>query len=132
MLKTALVLAALSVSSFAIATDTDYEPITPAYTVPTYTTPTYTDPAYTAPKTTYDWQTGNSYTTTTTGSDTHVRGLNTNTGSTWNTTIDSSGNQRGVDAKGNVWQQNKATGTYINSNGKVCTGKGAARVCTGG
>lgn len=137
MIRPALLLAALSASSLALATDTYYKPVTPTYTapvysVPTYTVPTYTAPTYTAPKTTYDWQTGNSYTTTVNGANTTVRGFNTNTGSTWNSTIDASGNQRGTDSRGNVWQYNKATKTYINSNGRVCVGEGAARVCTGG
>lgn len=132
MLKTVLILAAMGVSSLAFATDTYYKPITPTYTAPVYTAPTYTVPTYTAPKTTYDWQTGNSYTTTVNGTNTTVRGFNTNTGSTWNSTIDANGNQRGTDSRGNVWQHNKATKTYINSNGRVCVGEGAARICTGG
>lgn len=90
------------------------------------------DPYYTTPKTTYDWSTNSSYTTTY-GYDgaATVSGSNINTGATWNTTIDKQGNQRGTDADGNLWQYNKATGSYINSNGKVCIGKGATRVCTG-
>lgn len=133
MLKTALVLAAMGVSSLAFATDTYYKPITPTYTAPVYTAPTYTAPTYTAPTTSFNATTGSTYSTTTRANgSTHVIGTNANTGSTWNTTIDASGNQRGIDAKGNVWQHNKATKTYINSNGRVCVGEGAARVCTGG
>lgn len=78
----------------------------------------------------YDYRTGNSYNTYNSGSNTHVRGNNVNTGSSWNTTIDNNtGNARGFDSQGNSWNYNNSTGNYNNSNGHGCTGKGAGRVC---
>ena len=83
--------------------------------------------------TTYDYNSGNSYTTSQGfGGNTIINGFNSRTGSSWNTTIDANGNQRGMDSKGNTWNYNSTTGTYFNSNGKICTGKGASRICTGG
>ena len=84
--------------------------------------------------TTYDWQSGSRYTTTTRpNGEATVRGYNYNTGATGNTTIKPDGKQRGTDAAGNPWTYNPATGSYMNyGTGQMCTGKGAARVCTGG
>jgi hypothetical protein len=78
---------------------------------------------------TYDYKSGNSYSTTQSGSETQVRGYNSSTGESWNTRIDKNGNQHGSDAQGNYWNYNNSTGTYYNSNGKTCYGKGAARTC---
>ena len=64
---------------------------------------------------------------------TTVHGANAGTGSQWNTTVDRQGNQNGVDASGNAWNYNKNTTTYMNSGtGKMCTGQGMYRMCTGG
>jgi hypothetical protein len=60
---------------------------------------------------------------------TNVGGFNPSSGSQWNTTIQPNGDQRGMNSKGNLWQYNQSTGSYLNSNGTVCVGKGAARVC---
>lgn len=80
----------------------------------------------------YDPSTGNSYnyyTNPYTGQTT-VRGYNGTTGSQWNTTIQPDGNMRGQDADGNFWNYNDSTGSYYNyGSGKICTGKGAYRVC---
>lgn len=80
---------------------------------------------------TYDWQSGNSYTTTTRqdGSAT-VRGNNYQNGTSWRTTIEADGRQRGTDAKGNQWRYNPQTKTYQNfGTGEFCRGEGARRVC---
>jgi hypothetical protein len=93
----------------------------------------YQPPTYQAPKTTntFDWQSGNSYTTTTKpngGAD--VRGMNLNNGSMWNTQIDPKGNQRGTDADGNLWTYDARSKTYMNlSTGKMCMGEGMGRIC---
>jgi hypothetical protein len=47
----------------------------------------------------------------------------------WNGTVQTNGDQRGIDGKGNTWNYNAGSGTYMNSNGKMCVGQGAARVC---
>lgn len=77
----------------------------------------------------YDWKTGNSYNTYKSGDTTYVQGYNTNTGSSWNSKIDSSGNQSGTDSEGNYWQYNSGSKVYTNSNGTICTGSGYSRVC---
>lgn len=81
-------------------------------------------------RTHYDWRTGNSYRTTPNydGSST-VRGFNTQTGSTWNTRVQPNGNMRGTDSRGNQWNYNARSGSYVNSNGTTCFGKGYGRVC---
>lgn len=111
-----------------------YTPTYPTYTTPTYTAPTYptyTAPTYSAPTRTYDYRTNSTYTTTPQyNNSTEVRGYNYNTGSQWRTTIEKDGDMRGTDAEGNLWQYNKSTKTYINTNGKICTGSGATRVCS--
>jgi len=97
----------------------------------TYTSPTTA--TISAPRTSssYDWKSGNSYTITRNYDGTvTVNGLNVRTGSTWRTTIDSSGNMRGTDKNFNPWSYSSSTGTYINyGTGKVCVGQGAARTC---
>lgn len=89
-------------------------------------------PAPTTPRagSTSDAQTGNAYNwNRSLDGSTNVRGLNSNTGSQWNTTIQPNGNQRGTDNHGNQWNYNAGSGTYTNSNEKVCVGQGVARVC---
>ena len=73
---------------------------------------------------TYDYKTGNSYTTI----GNSVYGNNARTGSTWNS--HTYGSQSfGTDSKGNSWNYDHNTGYYNNSNGKTCFGKGALRTC---
>lgn len=69
----------------------------------------------------YDWQSGNStYTTPTYNGGARVQGFNSRTGNNWNTNIDRRGNMQGFDSRGNSWNYNRSTKTYMNSNGKVC------------
>lgn len=98
------------------------------YRAPSYSTPTYQAPRTT---TTYDWQSGNSYTTATRpGGGATINGYNMNTGSMWNTQIDQRGNQQGTDANGNMWNYDARSKTYMNyGTGKMCTGEGYARIC---
>ena len=78
----------------------------------------------------YDWKTGNSYNTySNPGGGTHVQGFNSRTGSSWNTTIQPNGNMNGFDSKGNYWNYDKNTGSYFNSDGTYCFGKGQSRTC---
>lgn len=79
----------------------------------------------------YDWQTGNMYNTTQDSmGNTDVNGMNTHTGSTWNTTIEQNGDMHGVDSDHNYWNYNNATGYYHNfGTGETCIGKGYARSC---
>ena len=109
----------LALSLVTVAASADpYEVYQPVY------------PTYTPPTTTYDYSTGSTYITTPQYNSTEVRGYNYNTGSQWRTTIEKDGDMRGTDAEGNLWQYNKSTKTYINTNGKICTGSGATRVCS--
>jgi hypothetical protein len=80
---------------------------------------------------TYDWQSGNMYTWSRQfDGSTHVRGLNSRTGTNWSTTIQPNGNMRGFDGGGNFWNYNDATGLYQNFGmGTTCVGKGAGRTC---
>ncbi|MGI2045926.1 hypothetical protein [Shewanella oncorhynchi] len=83
------------------------------------------------PTTTYDWQSNSSYSTTQNyDGSTDVRGYNYSTGSMWNSTIETDGDQKGFDSNGDYWSYDKGTGTYLNTNGTICTGNGAARICT--
>lgn len=79
---------------------------------------------------TYDPQSGNAYTThrQQNGGAT-IYGNNVQNGSTWNTRVQPNGNATGTDANGNMWNYNARTGSYMNSDGTTCFGKGAARVC---
>lgn len=77
----------------------------------------------------YDWQSGNIYNWNRIGGSTHVNGMNLNTGSQWNTTIQHNGNMNGFDSRGNSWNYNAATGAYMNSNGHGCVGHGYGRTC---
>ena len=61
-----------------------------------------------------------------------MNGLNPRTGSMWRSTMQPDGSQRGTGSNGNTWRYNIQTGIYTNSDGTICTGKGYARVCTGG
>lgn len=73
---------------------------------------------------------GNRYTTSTdVYGNTQVQGRNVYTGSTWRNTIESDGDQRGIDSNGNSWRYDAQSGFYSNSNGKTCFGKGALRTC---
>jgi hypothetical protein len=115
---------------------------TPSYTGPSYgyrpPAPTYSPPAPSyrppTPTTTYDYQSGNRYTTTPQyGGGVTVRGSNLNTGTNWTTRVTPDGRQSGTDASGAYWTFNPSTGTYFNyGTGVHCTGTGAARVCSGG
>lgn len=58
-----------------------------------------------------------------------MNGYNYNTGSTWKTQIEPDGDMRGYDADGNYWRYNSDSGSYWNSDGTTCFGKGAARTC---
>jgi hypothetical protein len=115
-----------------------YQQPRPLYRAPSYELPSLTPPpTYTAPplpssRTTYDWRSGNTYTTRKGfNGDTEVSGFNANTGSTWNTTIKPDGSMNGYDSKMNPWSYDATTGTYINyGTGKMCFGEGAARVCS--
>lgn len=131
-MKLAHCIASLAFLSFAAASDPSST--YPIYTSPVYTTPTYqtyTAPAYVPPKTTYDYDTGNSYRTSRQADGTtKVRGTNLNTGSTWDTTIKTNGDMRGTDSNGDIWTYDKSTGSYSNTNGKICTGTGASRICS--
>lgn len=83
------------------------------------------------PKTTYDYQSGNLYTTSPTyNGGVRVQGSNMNTGAMWNAEIDRKGNQRGTDSSGNYWTYDQGSKTYMNlGTGKMCTGEGYARIC---
>ena len=83
-----------------------------------------------APRTTFDYSSGNMYTTTPSydGGAT-VRGSNLNTGSMWTTRIQPNGDMTGTDSDGNIWQYNRSTGSYMSSDGTVCMGTGALRQC---
>lgn len=83
------------------------------------------------PQSSYDWQSGNAYRTQPRpDGSTTVYGNNYGQGTSWQTTIKPDGRQTGTDADGNMWTYNPQTGTYLNlGTGKMCTGKGAARVC---
>lgn len=93
----------------------------------------YTPYGQTRPSTTttYDWRSGNRYTTTTNGDGSAtVRGNNYENGTHWRTTIQPDGQQRGTDADGNMWRYNPQTKTYHNfGTGQICTGTGYGRVC---
>ncbi len=82
----------------------------------------------------YDWRTGNRYEIEhhddAFEQDTHVKGYNLHTGSSWETTIDDDGDMRGRDADGNSWRYDESSSLYQNyGTGKTCVGRGAARSC---
>lgn len=95
---------------------------------PLYGGPADQPPA--APRSTYDWQSGNMYTTIPQyGGGAQIYGNNLNTGSFWSQRVEPNGNQSGVDSHGNVWNYNAQSGAYTNSNGHGCIGEGYARTC---
>ena len=60
----------------------------PSYELPSLTPPTYTTPPLPSSRTTYDWQSGDTYTTRKRpNGETEVSGFNANAGSMWNATI---------------------------------------------
>ena len=78
----------------------------------------------------YDWQSGNQYTVTPQyGGGVRIQGFNSQTGSMWNQTQNPNGTYNGMDSQGNFYSGDHRTGSYFNSNGTVCFGSGAARVC---
>ena len=76
----------------------------------------------------YEYQSGNSYNTSTFGDTTTVRGYNANTGSSWSGQYRSDGSSNGIDSNGNMWNES-ASGSYYSTDGTICYGKGANRVC---
>ena len=78
----------------------------------------------------YDYKTGNSYSVQERwDGSTHVNGFNARTGSTWNTDIRPNGDMSGRDSNNNYWNYNRSSGSYHNSDGTNCFGKGAFRTC---
>ncbi len=78
----------------------------------------------------YDWRSGNRYNWNHNfDGSTDVRGSNVNNGSQWRQTIMPNGDQRGIDSRGNSWRYNNSTGSYWNSDGTMCWGKGQFRQC---
>ena len=125
-----LVLAAL-VAAPGVASAQYYQAPTYGYQAPkapTYTAPSY---GYQAPKTTYDYSSGNMYTTTPNyNGGANIQGSNLNNGSMWNTQVKPNGDMSGTDANGNYWNYNSSTKTYNNyGTGRMCTGTGASRIC---
>lgn len=82
-------------------------------------------------KSTYDYKSGNSYTTRKDSlGNTNVDGYNLETGSSWNTQIKKNGDMKGTDKNGNHWNYNKSSKTYYNyGTGTMCTGEGESKVC---
>lgn len=78
---------------------------------------------------TYDYQTGNSYTIEHDQDETRVRGNNYGNGTTWTQTQRRDGTYSGIDSRGNYYQGNQS-GYYMNSDGTICVGNGAARSCS--
>jgi hypothetical protein len=91
----------------------------------------YQAQTYQAPRTTYDYNTGSTYTTTPMyGGGAQVNGYNSRTGSTWNSTYQSNGQMSGTNSKGQYWTGNSQTGYYHNyTTGRTCYGTGYARTC---
>ncbi len=59
-----------------------------------------------------------------------MRSFNYNTGSMWNTDIDSRGSMRGFDADANYWSYDSGSKVYMNyGTGRMCIGEGYARSC---
>ena len=77
----------------------------------------------------YDWRSGNSYNWNRDSSGTDLRGFNAQTGSMWIGRYNSDGTFHGMDSRGNVWNYNANTGSYIGSDGHGCVGTGYARSC---
>jgi hypothetical protein len=111
------------------------QPLYDLPTVPRYETPSV-DPwarTWRVPSTTntYDWQSGNSYTTRKRlNGDTDVSGYNLNTGKSWQTTIKPNGSMTGWDGDLNSWTYDSRTKTYFNyGTGRMCFGEGYLRTC---
>ncbi|MBL8773893.1 MAG: hypothetical protein JNK30_21075 [Phenylobacterium sp.] len=80
--------------------------------------------------TTYDYQSGNSYSwRRNSDGSTTVNGTNLQNGTMWNSRIKPNGDQSGTDSQGNFWNYNARSGSYMSSDGTVCIGKGALRTC---
>lgn len=77
----------------------------------------------------YDWQSGNSITSNRIGDTTYTNGFNTRSGTTWNMQQRSNGSFSGTDSNGNAFWGNHNSDTYFNSDGTICVGQKAARVC---
>lgn len=78
----------------------------------------------------YDWQSGNQYYWyKDSNGTTNLRGYNFNTGSNWSTKIEPNGDMSGFDSNTNYWRYYNNTGSYWNSNGHGCIGKGLTRTC---
>lgn len=87
-------------------------------------------PSFVSADYTYDWQTGNSYSTYDTYNGTNVYGSNLNTGSTWSAHINDNGDMTGFDSNFNSWSYDASSGNYINyGTGVMCMGEGELRQC---
>ena len=86
--------------------------------------------AIAACKSTYDWQSGNTYRVCTNSYSTQIYGNNYNTGSSWSQTQRSNGSYSGRDKNNNYYTGNNKTGFYQNyGTGKTCFGTGYLRTC---
>jgi len=87
-------------------------------------------PAFAQSGSNYDWRSGNRYNwNRDLDGSTTIRGSNFGTGTQWNQTIMPNGDQRGTDSRGNSWRYNNSTGSYSNTDGSTCWGKGRFRQC---
>ena len=79
----------------------------------------------------YDWRSGNAYTTRRTPAGTTTYGTNSRTGSVWQQTVRPDGSMTGWDSNGNQWQYDARTKTYMNfGTGQICVGERPNRVCS--
>lgn len=80
--------------------------------------------------TSYDYQSGNSYTNYADQNGVTTYGNNLNTGDNWRLRQNNDGNYNGTDADGNYFFGNQNTGAYTNlGTGTSCYGTGYARTC---
>ena len=78
----------------------------------------------------FDYQSHNYYTVCDNPSGVTIRGNNFNNGSNWNERQNHNGTYSGTDANGNYYRGDNNTGNYQNlGTGRMCTGKGAGRIC---
>jgi hypothetical protein len=77
----------------------------------------------------YDWRTGNMYHWNGDSQGTNLNGFNPQTGSMWSGRYSNDGTSHGMDSRGNAWNYNSNTKTYMNSDGHGCVGTGYARSC---
>jgi hypothetical protein len=78
----------------------------------------------------YDWRTGNNYSTTHDSFGSTTNGFNSNTGSVWSQRNNNNGTYSGHDSNGNFYSGNNNNGFYQNfGTGRTCVGQGYARVC---